>query len=102
MHHAIPTGIFPYGCKFSDSSNCNYCGELNDLTYIFITCSRLSVLFQLTQSLIRKLISTIDKIPVSWYIIGIPASSGPAIYVRRLGNWIAQKLLLYIVYSAKI
>ena len=53
-HGAIPTGRFRYGCKYSDSHNCNYCGELDDLTPIFVTCSRLSGLLQLTQSLIRK------------------------------------------------
>ena len=45
---------FMYGCKYWESPNCNYCGELDDLTHIFVTCSRLSGLFQLT----------IDKIPV--------------------------------------
>ena len=44
-HGAIPTGRFPYGCTYSDSPNCNYCGELDDLTLIFVTCSRLSGLF---------------------------------------------------------
>ena len=53
-----------YGCKYSDSPNCNYCGELDTLTHIIVTCSRLSWLFQLTESLIRKLTSTIDKISV--------------------------------------
>ena len=46
---AIPTGRFLYGCKYSDSPNCKYCGELDDLTHIFVTCSRFSGLFQLTQ-----------------------------------------------------
>ena len=73
-HGAIPTGRFLYGCIYSDSPNCNYCGELDDLTHIFVTHSRLSGLFQLTQSFIRKLTLTIDKIPVWWYIIGTPAS----------------------------
>ena len=59
-----------------DSPNCTYCDELNDLTHSFVTCSRLSWLFQLTQSLIRKLTPTIDTIPVWWYIIGIPARAG--------------------------
>ena len=45
--------------NFLDSSNCNDCGELDDLTYIFVTCSKLSGFFQLTQSLIRKLTQTI-------------------------------------------
>ena len=54
-HGAIPTGRFLYMCKYSDSPNCNYCGELDDLTHSFVTCSRLSGLFQLTQSLIRIL-----------------------------------------------
>ena len=49
-HGAIPTGGSLYGCKYSDSPNCNYCDELDDLTHIFVTCSRLSGLFQLTQS----------------------------------------------------
>ena len=49
-HGAIPTGIFMYGCKYLDSPNYNYCGELDQLTHIVVTCSRLSVLFQLTQS----------------------------------------------------
>ena len=53
-HGAIPTGRFLYGCKYSDSPTCNYCGELDDLTHIFVTCSRLSRLFQIAQSLIRK------------------------------------------------
>ena len=83
-HGAIPTGRFLYGCKYSDSSNCNYYGELDDLTHIIVTCSRLSGLFQLTQSLIRKLTLTIDKIHVWWYIIGIPASAGLDVNVKRL------------------
>ena len=66
-HGAIPTGRFLYVCKYLDSPNCNYCGELDDLTHIFVTCSRLSGLFQLTQSLIRKLTPTIDTITVWWY-----------------------------------
>ena len=36
----------------------------------------------------RKLTPTIDKFPVSWPTVGIPASSGLAVSVRRLGNWI--------------
>ena len=63
MHGATPIGGFLYVCKFSGSPNSNYCGELDDLTHIFVTCSRFSELFQLTQSLIRKLTPTIDKIP---------------------------------------
>ena len=27
-HGAVPTGRFLYGCKYSVSPNCNYCGEL--------------------------------------------------------------------------
>ena len=71
---------------YTDSPNCNYCGELDDLTHIFVTCSRLSGLFQLTQSLIRKLTPTMDTIPVWFYIIGIPASAGLDVNVRRLCN----------------
>ena len=87
-HDAIPTGRFLYGCKYSDSPNCNYCGELDDIINIFVTCSRLSVLFQLTQSLISKLTLTIDKIPVWRYIFGIPAGAGLGVNVRRLCTWI--------------
>ena len=77
---------FLYRCRYSDSPNCNYCGELYDLPHIFVTCSRLSGLFQLSQSLIRKLTPPIDKIIVWWYIIGIPASVG--LDGIRLCNWI--------------
>ena len=35
-HGAIPTCRFMYGCKYSDSPNCNYCGELDNLTHIFV------------------------------------------------------------------
>ena len=82
MHSAIPIGTFLYGCKYSDSPNCNYCNycsEFDDLTHTFVTCSRLSELFQLTQSRIRKLTPTFEEIPVWWYIIGIPASLGIAV-----------------------
>ena len=48
-----------------------------------VTCSRLSGLFQLTQSLIRKLTPTIDKQFVWWYIIGIPASAGLDVNVAQ-------------------
>ena len=89
---------FYTGVKYSDSPNCNYCGELDDLTHIFVACSRLSGLFQLTQSLIRKLTPTIDKIPVWWYIIGIPASAGLDVNVRRLCNWIFVQAKIAIVY----
>ena len=57
-------------------------------THIFVTCSRLSGLFQLTQSLICKLTPIIDYIPVWWHIIGIPASAGLDVNIRRLCNWI--------------
>ena len=73
-------------------------GELDDLTHIFVLCSRLSGLFQLTQSLIRKLTPTIDKIPVWSYIIGIPASAGLDVNVRRLCNWIFAQAKIAIVY----
>ena len=33
-HGAIPAGKFLYGCGYSDSPNCNYCSELDDLTHI--------------------------------------------------------------------
>ena len=45
IHGAIPTGRFLYGCKCLDSPNCNYRGELDYLTFIFVTCSRHSGLF---------------------------------------------------------
>ena len=71
-----------------------------DLTHIFVTCSRLSGLFQLTQSLIRKLTPTIVKIHVWWYIIGIPANAGLGVNVRRLCNWIIfAQAKIAIVYS---
>ena len=44
-HGAIPTGKFIYGCKYSNSPNCNYYGELENLTHIYVTCSRCSGLF---------------------------------------------------------
>ena len=36
---------FIYGCKYSNSPNCNYYGELENLTHIYVTCSRCSGLF---------------------------------------------------------
>ena len=93
------SGRFLYECKYFDSPNCNYCGELDDLTHIFVTCSRLSGLFQLTRSLIRKLTPTINTILVWWYIIGIPAGAGLDVNIRRLCNWIFAQLKIAIVYS---
>ena len=72
---------------------------MDDLTHIFVTCSRLSGLFQLTQSIIRKLTPTIYKIPVWWYIISIPANAGLDVNVRRLCNWIYAQAKIAIVYS---
>ena len=40
-----------------------------------------------------------DKIPVWWYIIGIPTSAGPDVNVRRLCNWIFAQAKIAIVYS---
>ena len=57
------------------------------------------MLFQLPRSLNRKLTPTIDKIPVWWYIIGIPASAGLDVNVRRLGNLIFAQANIAIVYS---
>ena len=50
-HGAILTGRFLYGCIDLDSPNCD---ELDDLTHIVVTYSRLSGIFQLTKTLIRK------------------------------------------------
>ena len=41
----------------------------------------------------------IDKIPVWWYIIGIPTSAGLDVNVRRLCNWIFAQTKIAIVYS---
>ena len=73
--------------------------KYDDLTHIFVTCSRLSVLFQLTQSLISKLTPTMDIIPVWWYIIGVPTSAGLDVNVRRLCNRIFAQAKIAIVYS---
>ena len=35
-HGTIPTGKILYGHRFSESTHCNYCGELDDLTHILI------------------------------------------------------------------
>ena len=50
-HGFIPTGRFLYGCTYLDSPNCD---ELDDLTHIVVTYSRLTEIFQLTKTLIRK------------------------------------------------
>ena len=100
-HGAIPTGRFLYGCKYSDSPNYNYGDELDDLTHIFVTWSRLSGLFQLTQSLIRKLTPTIDK-----FLFGGLLFVSQLVLVLMLmldayatGFLRRQKLQLYIVDS---
>ena len=36
---------------------------------------------------------------VWWYIIGIPASSHLAVYVRRLGNWICAHAKIAVFHS---
>ena len=89
-HGTIPTGIFLYGCKYSDSPDCNYCGELDDLIHIFVTCSRLSGLFQLTQSFIRKLTPQVSQLVLVLMLMLDAYATG---FLRR------QKLKLYIIDS---
>ena len=36
VHGAIPTGRYLYECKYLDSPNCNYYGELDDLTHFLL------------------------------------------------------------------
>ena len=48
-----------------------------------------------------------DKIPVWWYIIGIPASAGLDVNVRRLCNWIflrgsSRTQCVLILFKAKV
>ena len=62
---------------------------MDDLINIFVS-----------KSLIVKLPPTIDKIPVWWYIIGIPTCSGLAVNVGCLGNWIFVQTKVSIVYSS--
>ena len=61
-HGAFPTSRFLHMCKCSDSAICNYYDELDDSFHIFCY---MQVFFHLTQSLIRKLTPTIDKIVYS-------------------------------------
>ena len=53
-HGAIPTGRILYGCTYLYSPNCDYYDELDDLTHIVVKYSRLSWIFKLTKTLIRK------------------------------------------------
>ena len=96
-HGANPTCRFLNGCRYLDSPNFNYCGDLDDLTHIVVTCNSLAGLFQLTQSLVRKLTPTIEKTPVWWYIIGIRTSS--RVDVRRLCNWIFAQAKIAIIHG---
>ena len=52
-----------------------------------------------TESVIRKLTQTINTIPVWWYIIDIPTSSGLYVNVRRLDNWSFAHEKIAIEYS---
>ena len=36
VHGAIPAGRYLYECKFTDSSNCKFCGDYDDLSHIFL------------------------------------------------------------------
>ena len=92
-HGAISTGRFIYGCKYSDSPNCNYCGELDDLTHI-VCYMQLTFWVVSTNSKFNSY-----KIHVWWYIIGIPASAGLDVNVRRLCNWIFAQAKIAIVYG---
>ena len=42
-------------------------------------------------------VNSIDKIPVWWYIMGIPARAGLDVNVRRLCNWIFAQAKMAIV-----
>ena len=52
-----------------------------------------------SQSLIRKLTPTIDKIYVLWYIIGILTSTGLDVNARHICNWIFAQTKITIIYS---
>ena len=53
-HGVIPTVRFIYGCTYLYSPNCDYCDELDDLSHIVVKYSRLSGIFKLNKTLIRK------------------------------------------------
>ena len=53
-HGAIPTGRYLYGCTYLYSPNCDYCDELDDFTHTVVKYSRLSGIFKLAKTLIRK------------------------------------------------
>ena len=77
---------------------------MEDLTKHFVTCSRLSWLFKLTQSVIRKLTPTIDTILFGGILM---ISQLVLVLIIMLDTWATgflhrTKMQLYIVDSTKI
>lgn len=101
LHGAIPTGRYLHGCRYATNPNCLFCGDIDDLTHIFVKCPRLSALFRLMQDIIRKLLPHIDKIPFYWYIIGIYNVNSKNIYFYEtdLANWIIGIVKISIIHS---
>ena len=101
LHGGFPTGSFLFSCKFANSPNCLFCGDLDELLHIFFKCPRLSALFVLMRDLIRKLLPHIDKIPFYWFIIGIPNVNKQSIdyYAKQLCNWLISIAKIAIVHS---
>ena len=95
LHGAYATGNYLFQSHFSQTPNCIFCGNRDDLFHIFLECHRLNPLFKLLRKLSRQLLGPNCRILYWWFVLGPP-------FLRTVMDKNIHALLNFIFNTAKL